>query len=224
MSIPPDQVDTNPLQPEDSTLSRLHPAGIIMLWLFMAIALQGLHTIPLLVAGALVLAVASLLAATRLHTLLYRTRWIMLSLLLVYVYATPGEPLWAQAGSLSPTMDGLSGGGLQLLRLVAALAALSIALNILSRQELISGIYTLALPLRLLGVSRERLAVRLALTLDYAEIAIRQTAAGWRNSIERLQEPESDGVQTLQIQVQPMRLLDIICILLGATLLVPVLW
>ena len=58
---------------------------------------------------------------------------------------------------------------LQLCRLAFTLASLAILLNLLPRQQLISGLYVLTYPLRYVGLSRERLAVRLALTLQYAD-------------------------------------------------------
>ena len=200
-----------------------HPATIIVLWLFLAIALQSLHAIALLCSGAVLGAMALWLSASRLYTLLRRTRWIMLSLLLIYGYVTPGEALWAQAGSFSPTQEGLFGGLLQLGRLAFALAGLSIVLGLLSQQQLVGGIYALTRPLHHLGLSSERIAVRLALTLHYAQTAILDTANGWRDRIERMIEPSGTVRHEVELQAAPLTARDRWLIAAGAVMLAGVL-
>jgi len=107
----------------------------------------------------------------------------MLSLLLIYAYSTPGQPLLDALGVLSPSREGFVDGVLQLTRLLAALAGLAILLDRLQRQQLISGLYTILAPLRWLGLSRERVAVRLALTLHYAEVAMLRESHTWQDSL-----------------------------------------
>ncbi len=164
----------------------LHPAVLIFLWVCLTIAMQSLQALALLLAGVPLLIAAYALSAVRLSGLLRRTRWIMLSLLLIYAYATPGTAVWAPLAQFSPTQEGLIDGLLQLCRLAFALAGLAILLCLLSQQQLIGGLYTLAYPLRYFGLSRERIAVRLALTLHYAETAILDTSANWRSGIEQM--------------------------------------
>ena len=162
-----------------------HPAALILLWAYLTIAMQSLQATALLLAGLSLLVIACLLSAARLRTLLRRTRWIMLSLLVIYAYATPGEAVWASLAQFSPTHEGLVDGLLQLCRLLFALAGLSILLSLLPQQQLMGGLYTLAYPLRYVGLSRERVAVRLALTLHYAESSMLDTRINWRGSIEQ---------------------------------------
>jgi len=146
-----------------------HPAVLILLWVCLVISIQSLQATKLLLADLPLLAVSYALSATRLITLLRRTRWIMLSLLLIYAYATPGAAVWASLAQFSPTHEGLINGLLQLCRLVCTLASLAILLSLLPQQQLICGLYVLTYPLRYIGLYRERLAVRLALTLQYAD-------------------------------------------------------
>jgi len=160
-----------------------HPSVLIFLWVCLTIAMQSLQATALLFAGVPLLIAAYALSAARLLILLRRTRWIMLSLLLIYAYATPGAAVWASLAQFSPSYEGLSDGLLQLCRLAFALAGLAILLGVLSQPQLIGGLYTLAYPLRYLGLSRERIAVRLALTLHYAESAMLDTSGNWRDSI-----------------------------------------
>lgn len=151
--------------------------------------------------------------------LLRRVRWIALSLLLIYAYATPGAALWNALGSLSPTREGLLDGTLQLGRLLCALAGLAVLLTSLSLERLIGGLYSLAYPLRFIGLSRERFAVRLALTLEYAETAMRDTASDWRTTIEHALQTGGTGAAHIALQRQRYGLLDTMLLVAGAALL-----
>ena len=166
-----------------------HPAVLIFLWVCLVITAQNLGAGALLAAGTALLAIAYMQNAARLRSLLRRTRWILFSLLLIYAYVTPGTALWPMLAQFSPTLEGLYGALLQLSRIVAALAALAILLNLLPRQQLVSGLYVLAYPLRFMGIARERAAVRLALTLHYAESALAQPGSGWRVRMDEMLTP-----------------------------------
>jgi energy-coupling factor transport system permease protein len=150
------------------------------------------------------------LCRKQLLSLLRRTRWILFSLLLIYAYTTPGAALWAMQGVVSPTREGLLDGLLQLGRLVSVLSGLAILLELLPQTQLISGLYSLAHPLRWLGLSRERVAVRLALTLEYAESAMRDTASDWRSTINAAMQPSAVRTKHIKLSVQPFRTVDVL--------------
>ena len=201
----------------------LHPAASILLWVCLAVAVQSLPTTGLMLAGVPLLAVACVLSTAHLLKLLRRTRWIMLSLLLIYAYTTPGEAVWASLAQFSPTHEGVADGLLQLCRLAFALAALSIVLGLLSQQQLIGGLYTLAYPLCYFGLSRERVAVRLALTLHYAESAMLDTATDWRGSIENLLAHAEVKQHSIELHTTPFTLRDGLLLVMGCASLVLVL-
>lgn len=93
---------------------------------------------------------------------------------------------------------------MQLSRLVCVLAGLSILLTLLPQEKLVSGLYSLLYPLRYIGVSRARIAVRLALTLHYAERAMQETAKDWRSGIELAlvaEKKENKAVYELPMQI-----------------------
>ena len=200
-----------------------HPAVLILLWVCLAIAMQALPAMGLLLAGVPLLAVAYALAARRLLALLRRTLWIMLSLLLIYAYTTPGAAVWPVLAQFSPTHEGLTDGLLQMSRLAFMLAGLSLLLRLLPQPQLICGLYTLGYPLRYVGLSRERVAVRLALTLHYAESAMLDTAANWRSSIEQMLVQVEAKQHSIELQITPFTRRDALLLLLGGVLLVPVL-
>jgi energy-coupling factor transport system permease protein len=178
---------------------KFHPAAQILTWCLLVAIMQFLTLENLLVAAGFVLLFALLLSAHKLMQLLRRTRWIMLSLLLIYAYSTPGQPLLDALGMFSPSREGLSDGVLQLTRLLAALAGLAILLDRLHRQQLIAGLHTLFAPLQLIGVSRERVAVRLALTLHYAEVAMLRETHTWQDNLRSLFEPHDETSKQMEL-------------------------
>jgi energy-coupling factor transport system permease protein len=178
---------------------KFHPAAQILSWCLLVAAMQVLTLGPLLVTAGIVLLLALSVSARKLAQLLRRTRWIMLSLLLIYAYSTPGLALFTGLGVFSPSREGLSDGVLQLARLLAALAGLAILLDRLHRQQLIAGLYTLFAPLKLIGVSRERVAVRLALTLHHAEVAMLRETHTWQDNLRSLFEPHHEISRTMEL-------------------------
>jgi len=180
---------------------RLHPATQIIIWCALVAAMQFLPPVRLLLAGGLVLVFAFALSRRKFIQLVRRTRWIMLSLWVIYAYSTPGLVMFEPLGIFSPSQEGLLDGGLQLLRILAALAALAILLDRLHRQKLMAGLYALFAPLKYLGVSRERLAVRLALTLHYAEVAMLRETRSWQALLHSLFEPHGEVTQSMELPV-----------------------
>jgi energy-coupling factor transporter transmembrane protein EcfT len=176
-----------------------HPAAQIVTWCLLVVILQFLKFDMLLLAAGIILLLAMLLSAHKLRQLLRRTRWIMLSLLLVYAYSTPGQQVLEAFGVFSPSREGIGDGVLQLTRLLSALAGLAILLDRLHRKQLIAGLYTLFAPLQLIGVSRERVAVRLALTLHYAEVAMLRGTSTWQDSLRSLFEPHGENSQNIEL-------------------------
>jgi len=188
-----------------------------MAWCLLVGAMQVLASGLLLATAGLVLLCAFAVSRHKFMQLLRRTRWIMLSLLLIYAWSTPGHALPESFGTFGPTREGLLDGALQLIRLLAALAALAILLERLHRQQLIAGLYTLFAPLRLIGLSRERFAVRLALTLHYAEVAMLRGKGGWRDTLNDLFEPHGETTRHMELPLHRFGIGD--ALLLGLALL-----
>jgi energy-coupling factor transport system permease protein len=197
-----------------------HPAVQIMIWVLLALLAQRLQPFALLVLTTIVAALALRLCAAQLLGLLRRTRWILFSLLLIYAYTTPGEALWPQFGVASPTHEGLLDGVLQLGRLLSVLSGLAILLELLPQNQLISGLYTLAYPLRWFGLSRERIAVRLALTLEYAESAMGDTAKDWRTTINTALQPSAAGATHIELRLQAFGWIDALLLVASLGLLI----
>jgi energy-coupling factor transport system permease protein len=154
---------------------QIHPATALLLWLFFVIWLEFAAPFSLLVAGLILLPWLQIATRIQFRRYVRRSRWLLLSLLLVYAYATPGNLAWPALGSFSPAWQGLQYGLLRSARMLLMLAALAILMTYIHRQHLLVGLYCLLSPLKQLGIQVERLAVRLWLTLDYAETALAAT-------------------------------------------------
>ncbi len=196
---------------------RFHPAAQIMAWCLLVAVMQALTPSLLLMATGLIFLCAFAVSRRKFIQLLHRTRWILLSLLLIYAWSTPGQPLLDTLGVFSPSREGLIDGVSQLARLLAALAGLAILLDRLHRQQLIAGLYTLFAPLQWLGLSRERLAVRLALTLHYAEAAMLRKSGRWQETLNSLLEPHGETTRHLELPLCRFGMND--ALLLGFALL-----
>ena len=196
-----------------------HPAVQILTWCLLVATVQHLSLIPLLLIAALVFLASISMSCKKLLQLIRRTRYLMLSLLLIYAYSTPGLAVFAALGIFSPSLEGLHDGIMQLARLLVALAGLAILLDRLHRQQWMAGIYTLFLPLHWLGLSRERFTVRLALTLHYAELAMLRSSQRWQDILHSLSDEHDDAPeQTLTLLVYRYTLADALLLILAAVL------
>lgn len=125
-------------------------------------ALQLLFATTLL--GTIYLA-SSGVQIKRAWPLLRRMRWLLLSLLGVYLWFTPGLPLLPALGS-TPTIEGIEEGLQRIVSLLLLALAASLLMQSTAREPLLAALYSLLTPLRWLGVNPERIAVRITLTLD----------------------------------------------------------
>ena len=170
----------------------LHPAACILLWCGWAIGAE-LASLPVLYSMAVVTTTAFVFPRFR-HTaarLLRRSRWLMLVLLLTYAYTISGDLVWPELAWASPTVEGVKGGLLRILRLALMLVALAVLLASTERPRLIYGLYVLARPLSALGFDRRAFAVRLGLTLEYVEQLAETTPGGATQWLQLLREPSS---------------------------------
>ena len=147
-----------------------HSAARILLWCGWAIGVECV-AVPTLHVLAVVSATAFVFGPYR-HAawrLLYRSRWLMLVLLLTYAYTLPGNPIWPAGGGWSPTQQGVTAGAVRVLRLSLMLIGLAVLLVSTPRARLIYGLYVLLRPVAWWGFDRRAFAVRLGLTLEYIE-------------------------------------------------------
>jgi len=151
--------------------SNVHPVlrivSFIIFSLFLALGNPG-QLIAAALAVILLFATTGRESFTGAWPILRRMRWFLLSILVIYAWMTPGPALlpgFADSVWL-PTTTGLINGDERLLALALIVAAVHWLLFVTPRNQLISALYWLALPLQLVGVSRQRFAVRIALILS----------------------------------------------------------
>ncbi|NOX76062.1 MAG: hypothetical protein GXP17_05505 [Gammaproteobacteria bacterium] len=97
--------------------------------------------------------------------MLARLRWLFLSMLIVYLFFTPGQLLWPGL-EWSPTVEGLGQGLLRIGSLVLLVLAVNLLIAGSEQAAFLSAIVWCLRPLRIIGLQHERLAVRLTLALD----------------------------------------------------------
>jgi energy-coupling factor transporter transmembrane protein EcfT len=154
----------------------------------------------------------------------WRMRYVFLTLLLLYSCATPGRYLIPAWGQMSPTVEGVRAGGVHLLRLVVAIASLSVVLASTGRQDLLAGILFLLRPLQRLGVPVERFAVRLVLTMQYVESPQRK---GLRDLLDalRLDAPIPDAAESsIVLPIHAVSIRDILALVLSVGMVILILW
>jgi len=121
-----------------------------------------------LAAGALLLAAAHGMArqwpGRSAWRLVRRLRWVLLSIAILYLWFTPGHLLFSAAWA--PTQEGLILAAERVIALVILALAANLLLQATTREALLAGLFWLATPLKAVGLSRDRLAVRALLTLE----------------------------------------------------------
>lgn len=161
----------------------VHPATRILLFVILAAALSWLSAAGLALVAVIFLPWA-LLRAQRFFRFLYRLRYVLLAMVAVH------------ALTFGTAFDGetLSQLGLTLARLLLVIALLCVLVSALPREHLLSGLVVLLEPLARFGVPAERIAIRLALTLSYAEQA---RGRGWHELLHDLNSPPGPAIATV---------------------------
>lgn len=147
----------------------MHPFVKIACFFFLLLLLQYISAPSIAVLCGLICLLAAVLNLPHFSQLIKRMRWLFVSLLLVYGYATPGEYLAFLPLNVAPSYEGLHLGLMQIAKLLIAVASLSALFASASKSQLMDGLWTLLAPLRLMGLNVERFTVRMLLTLHYVE-------------------------------------------------------
>ncbi|MBL8448118.1 MAG: hypothetical protein JNJ44_11970 [Zoogloeaceae bacterium] len=180
----------------------IHPATALLLWAALVIVTQSLGGWMLVLVVVGIAGIAFRLGRTRFWRLLRRIRFILLAIVILFAWMTPGDalvPIWVAFG---PTLEGCRLAFDHGVRLIGVVSLVAILLSAGGRDFLISGLYTLSRPAALLGISREQLAVRLLLVLRFVE---EQPVGSWR---EWLSDGAGGEAVGLHVVSQPLRWLD----------------
>ncbi|HTH40952.1 MAG TPA: CbiQ family ECF transporter T component [Rhodocyclaceae bacterium] len=194
-----------------------HPASLLLLWAAGVVALQFFPLVPTLVAT-----LASALAAWWLGRglflrLLKRSRWLFLTMAILFLCLSPGIRLPSPFGELGLTKEGLDFALEHTGRLLTMLALLALLLSHLSHRGVVSGFYLLMAPFRFFD-GRRSLAVRLMLTL---EAVAGKDGQDWRSLLhESTKGPDSAADSLLTLAAPAWTWRD--SLLVGGALLVAV--
>lgn len=177
----------------------VHPSLRIILWCVLALTAQVAMDAGLAVFFACVAVAAGVLARERSLRLLRRIRFLLLAITVLFTFFTPGEAALAFLDGLGPTREGLILALEHGARLVSVVLLVAILLELTPPDLLVAGLYPLFAPVGLLGISRERLVLRVLLVLRYST---ERSAHGWRQWLE---ETEAGGLEAELAPVQIMR-------------------
>ncbi len=142
-----------------------HPASLLLSWFGLALTLQWLALEWLLPIACGFSLAAVVIAPERSLNLLKRSRWLLVSLAVLYFLMTPGEFVPGVAGAIGITYEGLRQGGKQIALLLAMLASLALLHRMVGTTGLLAGSHWLLSPFPW----REATVVRLMLVLEYLE-------------------------------------------------------
>ncbi len=177
----------------------LHPAVLLVMWAGFAFILQWTTASSALLISAVCLFCSLFLARQRTLRLLRRSRWLLLSLAILFLFFTPGEYLPGMAGNIGITWEGVRNAEVHVGRLMALLASLALLHERIGTPGVLAGLYSL------LGASRarEKTVVRLMLVLDVVE---QRESMDWRRWLTEASIPE--GGHSMHLHVPSMRALD----------------
>lgn len=150
-----------------STQFFLHPSLRILCLVMLAIIVQCAHLYGLFILANMLLLFLFIFKANNVIKLLAKVKWLVLMILLIYALNTPGEYIKGWSFAIAPTYEGLHIGFIQVLKLCMMVAGVALLMKTTNALQLIAGFYQLFQPLQFIGLSAERFAVRLWLTMDY---------------------------------------------------------
>jgi len=96
---------------------------------------------------------------------LRRLKWFFFSILLLYVWFTPGNAILPNFPVLSPSSEGIQLGSERVIALMYIVFALHILIKTIASDRLIEAILWCLQPLKWLGLPHQSLAIRISLTL-----------------------------------------------------------
>jgi hypothetical protein len=174
---------------------------LLVVWGAFVLFVQPLSP-PLLAFLALILVPwAFFRARRRALLLLRRTRWLLLSITLLFVFATPGQHLPGAIGDLGVTQDGISMAAEHVLRLVLLLLSLALLHERLGTAGMMAGLHWLLAPLGHWREMRERIVVRLMLVLEHVESTQARSWRAWLNE-------DVPGPENMTLNVDSMHMTD----------------
>ncbi len=193
-----------------SLLARFHPSALLLAWMALVVLGQGLSLswlLPLLVMLCLLALCLDWLLSLRIFK---RARYLLLTVLLLFAWGTPGATLWLTWPLLAPTWEGLALALEHGARLLWVLAWLVVLLHVTCAESLVAAIYGVLGVFK--GLPREKVALRLLLVLRFAEQG-RVNLRSWRDCLRWLESGDAQSLDKIAIRVAPFALRDVVLML-----------
>lgn len=162
----------------------MHPAAALLLWLELVLLLPLLSLAAL---SGLLLLPLGFRAHRRWGRLLWRARWLFLTLWLILAYGYPGTAPFDF--SALPTWEGMAEANRQALTLLVMLGGLAVFLEWTGPAGLLQALWHLLGPLARHGGAGQTFIVRLALVLQLLEQPA--PAGSWRHWLTDAAVPEA---------------------------------
>lgn len=203
------------------TKCEIHPAVKISAFVLMASYMKQFQLNHLLALGLVLAAGLISMRVRRFFTMLRRMRWLFISMLVIYSYTTPGQYLAQWPIDFAPTYEGISQGLLQVGRVCLVIAGISMLMATSTQEALMAGIYTIIRPLKYLGLSPERFAARLLLTIRHVENkqdqpTIEDDQSTWQRMLnfELGADQMDDATEIIHLNVPKLGIPDYLCLAL----------
>ena len=191
--------------PMTMTRQSVHPATRLIVWIALVIAVQSLGGLAL-ASAFLVLPLCGRPILRRAGRLVWRARWLLASLLLIFAWGVAGEPLWTAIPA--PTYEGCGEALTHCGRLLLVLIAVAGLLETMPLADLLAATHLLAKPLRHLGLDPDRAVVRLMLVLRYVEALPRPR--DWRVLLD---SPPVSRCERVEVDHRTLRRADYLLVL-----------
>lgn len=151
----------------------MHPVIRVISYLVFATYLSQARVPQIALALLMLLSVAVLQRGVHFSKavrMLKRLRWLFLSILIIYLWFTPGEPIFqVMNAAWIPSWQGIQTGGIRAMALALMILAVGYLISTTPQTQLLGALYWLCAPLKIIGLSRDRLAVRTMLAMSAAE-------------------------------------------------------
>jgi len=174
----------------------MHSGSILFLWATAALFIQQAEGWGLAALTAVSLVVASVCARVQCVRLLARIRVLLLAILVLFAWFTPGEAVFMDWPRASPSREGVLLALTHGSRLVALVCWVAVLLGRLPADRLVNGLYALFRPCRVFGLPAERIALRLLLVLRHASAARERPWQDWK---VWLSPPAAASGETVQL-------------------------
>lgn len=140
--------------------------------------------------------------------MLWRVRWLLLSMFVIFSWGVPGEPLWA--GLIAPSQEGVAEALTHSGRLLLVLLLVAIFLETMPLPDLLSATHRLLQPLRRLRLDPDRGVVRLMLVLRYVETLPRPR--DWRTLLDA---PAAVANERVELNDYPLHWQDYLALIVA---------